>query len=204
MNEFERRAADIISYSFHPLLMPLIGFLVISHSGTYVANLDYGLERFISLVFFGVTFLMPVVFIPLYYYTRLIGSLKMTNRRDRIIPLYITLVFYLIAFLLIQKTETGKVYRNFMLASCLTVFLVLVISFFWKISAHLAGVGGIVALILYLSLMFRTDFMVYLILSVLISGITAYARLRTQAHDPLQVYSGFLLGFGCVMFVFLI
>ncbi|MBN2482044.1 MAG: hypothetical protein JXB19_09910 [Bacteroidales bacterium] len=204
MREFERSAATAISYLFHPLLMPLIGFLIINHSGTYAASLDHSLQRFISLVFFGLTFVLPIAFIPLYYYTRLIGSLKMQDRRDRIIPLYITLIFYLMAYLLIQKTQISRIYHNFMLASCLTVFLVLVVSFFWKISAHLSGLGGIVALIVVLSVFLKADLMLYLIIAVLIAGITAYARLRTDAHDPLQVYSGFLLGFGCVMLVFLI
>lgn len=203
MIEFERRAAHIISFLFHPLLMPLIGFLIINHSGTYVASLDYRLQRFISTVFFGLTFVLPLTFIPLYYYTRLIRSLKMPDKRDRIIPFFITLIFYLIAYLLIQQTQVSRVYHNFMLASCLTLFLVFVISFFWKISVHLAGLGGIVALIFCLSVLLETDLMSWLIISILAAGVTAYARLRLRAHDPLQVYAGFLLGFGCMMVVFL-
>lgn len=204
MNEFERRASNIISYLFHPLLMPLVGFLIISYSGKYLVNLDYRLQRFISMVFFGLTFMLPVTFIPLYYFTRLIRSLKMPDKRDRIIPLYITLIFYLIAYLLIQKTTVSWIYQNFILAACITLFLVLVISFFWKISAHLAGLGGIVALVICLSIVLKTDLLLFLIISIMMTGFTAYARLRINAHDHLQVYSGFLLGFGCVMFVFLI
>lgn len=204
MTEFERRTSYIISYLFHPLLMPLIGFVIISFSGKYLVILDYRLQRFISMVFFGLTFMLPAAFIPLYYFTRLIRSLKMPDRRDRIIPFYITLIFYLIAYLLIQKTKVSWIYQDFMLASCITLFLVLVISFFWKISAHLAGLGGIVALVICLSIVLKTDLLLYLITSILITGLTAYARLRINAHGQLQVYSGFLLGFGCVMFVFFI
>ncbi len=204
MSQFERRAANIISYLFHPLLMPLIGFLVISYSGRYLDHLDYRLQRFIGMVFFGLTFVLPVTFIPVYYFTRLIRSFKMPDRRDRIIPFYITLIFYLIAYLLIQKTQVGWIYQDFVLASCITLFLVLVISFFWKISVHMAGLGGIVALITCLSIMLQTDLSLFLMISILMTGFTAYARLRINAHDYLQVYSGFLLGFGCVMFVFFI
>ena len=78
------------------------------------------------------------------------------------------------------------------------------ISYFWKISAHLVGWGGLVGLILILSLRFNTDLMLFLILAILSSGFIGFARLKLEAHNPLQVYSGFLLGFVIMIVVFLL
>jgi membrane-associated phospholipid phosphatase len=40
--------------------------------------------------------------------------------------------------------------------------------------------------------------MFYLIVVVLLAGLTGSARLNLKAHTPLEVYSGFILGFGAV------
>jgi len=200
----EKRIAEIISVLLHPLLMPTIGFLLIINSGTYVASLDYDQKSYMIFVVVGLTFLLPASFIPLYLFARLIKRISMPDKRDRIVPLYITLTCYLVAFLLIQKVPVSRIFQSYMLAACLILFFVMVISHFWKISAHLAGLGGIVALILSLSILLDADLILYMALSILLTGIAAYARLKINAHDPLQVYSGFLLGFGCMLFVFMI
>jgi hypothetical protein len=89
-----------------------------------------------------------------------------------------------------------------MFAACVSVLLVLAISYFWKISAHLVGWGGVVGLIVILSYQFGSDMMIFLVVAILFSGITAFARLRLNEHIPLQVYTGFLLGLLTVLIVF--
>ncbi len=198
----DKRIALAISYITHPLLMTLVGLLVISNSGTYAADLDRRYTSYIYLSVFLFTFMIPLVMMPLYYYTRLARNLQFSERRERLLPLYVTLVFYIAAYILIRKLPVSQVYQRLMFSSCLSVLFVLAISYFWKISAHLVGWGGIVGLILVLSFRFNTDLMLYLIIAVMAAGITAFARLRLDEHKPLQVYSGFLLGFIIMLTVF--
>ena len=95
----EQRIANIISVLFHPLLMPLVGFLIIDYSGTHAGLSDIRLMYYAHMLVFGLTLVLPAAIIPIYYYARLIRSVKMPGRRERIIPFYITLVFYLVAYL---------------------------------------------------------------------------------------------------------
>jgi membrane-associated phospholipid phosphatase len=46
--------------------------------------------------------------------------------------------------------------------------------------------------------------MIFLVIALLLTGITAFARLRLNEHLPLQVYSGFLLGLITILVVFAI
>jgi len=200
----EQRAARIISYLFHPLLMPMYGILVITFSGTYAGIADLRELRFINMVVFGLTFAMPAAFIPLYLYIRLVRHVEMEERRERLVPYGITLVFYLTAYLLIREVPVSRVYQEFMLSACLTLFGVFIVSFFWKISAHMAGLGGVAALVISLSIILEAELMLYLMIAVISAGLAAYARLRMNAHTPLQVYSGFMLGFVTVVLVFFI
>jgi membrane-associated phospholipid phosphatase len=57
-------------------------------------------------------------------------------------------------------------------------------------------------LIVILSYKFGSDMMIFLVIAILLSGITAFARLRLNEHLPLQVYSGFLLGLITILVVF--
>jgi len=198
----EKRIASIISYIFHPLLMPMVGLVVISNSGTYAADLDHRFTNFIYLSTFLLTFMIPVALMPLLYYTGMAGSMQFSQRRERLFPLYLTLFFYIAAYLLIRKLPVSLVYQRFMFAACLSVLLVLATSYFWKISAHLVGWGGVVGLIAILSYRFGSDMMIFLVVAILFTGITAFARLRLNEHVPLQVYSGFLLGILTILAVF--
>jgi membrane-associated phospholipid phosphatase len=75
----------------------------------------------------------------------------------------------------------------------------------WKISAHMIGIGGITGLIAYLIYYLHVNLEIYLIVIVLVSGLTGTARLILNAHHPSEIYSGFLMGFAIisvVMFVY--
>jgi membrane-associated phospholipid phosphatase len=200
----EKRIASIVSYVTHPMLIPILGLLVISNSGTYAADLDHRFTQFIYLSVFIFTLVLPASLIPLFFYSGLAKNIHFSERRERLIPLYITLIFYLAAYFLIKKLPISMVYQRFLFAACLSMLFLLGISYFWKISAHLVGWGGLIGLVLSLSLRFSTDLMLFLIIGILLAGGIGFARLKLNAHNPLQVYAGFLLGFLTVLTVFTI
>lgn len=195
MYKFEVKAAEAVSTVFHPVIMPLAGFVIIIYSGTYAGNLEPAARGNLILLLAGLTVVLPLIFIPLYMYVKLIKDVTMEDRRERLVPMYITLACYLFAFILIRNMPLSNIYNNFMVGVCLTLLLVIIVSMYWKISMHMAGLGGVVALILYLSFRLSTDLMIFLIVSLLASGFTACARLITGSHTPAQVYAGFALGF---------
>jgi membrane-associated phospholipid phosphatase len=198
----EKRIAGLFSYLSHPLLVPMLGLLVISNSGTYAADMDTHFNQLIYLTVFVMTLLMPATLIPLFLFSGLAKSIQFSERKERLIPLYITLVFYVGAYFLIRKLPVSQVYQKFIFSASLSVLLVLAISYFWKISAHMVAWGGLVGLILSLSLRFDSDLMLFLIISIFCSGCVGYARLRLNQHKALQVYTGFSLGFLTMMIVF--
>jgi hypothetical protein len=200
----ERKFATLLSYIAHPLLMPVLGLLIISNSGTYAADMDHRFTQFIYLSVFIFTFLLPAGMVPLFLYSGLAKNIHFSEKRERLIPYYITLVFYLAAYFLIKKLPVSTVYQKFLFASCLSILFLLAISYFYKISAHMVGWGGIVGLILIISLRFDADLMLYLVIAILLSGFTAFARLRMDAHTPWQVYLGFSVGFLTMATVFLV
>jgi membrane-associated phospholipid phosphatase len=65
---------------------------------------------------------------------------------------------------------------------------------FWKISVHLLAQGGVFGTILALNALHKSDIQVFLMASALAAGLTAYSRVRLDAHTHGQTYAGFCLG----------
>ena len=200
----ERKFATFVSYITHPLVIPILGLLIISNSGTYAAEIDLRYRQFIYLSVFIFTLLLPAALIPLFYYFEIAGNIHFSERRERLIPLYLTLVFYLASYFFIKQLPVSIVYQRFIFAACISMILLTAINHFWQISIHMVGWGGLTGLIIMLSVRFNTDLMIFLIMAILLSGLIAYARLKLSAHSPTQVYLGYLLGLSIMVVIFLL
>ena len=186
--------AKLISYIFHPLLMPTFGFLILFNSGTYLSFLDTDVKKMIFLLVVLSTLIIPLLLTLLLYYQKMVFTVSMPERRERIVPLGIVLFFYVFCFVLLQKTPIPPIFHAFCLASIIAVLLSLVITLNWKISLHLVGLGGLTGLICFLIITMRIDLEFYLIMTILAAGLAGTSRLLMEAHVPSQVYYGFILG----------
>ena len=198
----EKKIATLISYIAHPLIIPVLGLLIIGNSGTYAADIDPRYRQFIYVSVFVFTLLLPAALIPLFYYFGLVKNIHFTEKRERLIPLYITLLFYIAAYFLVKQLPISVVYHRFLFAGCISMLFLSAISYFWQISAHMVGWGGLTGLILMLSIRFTSDLMIFLIMSIIISGLVAFSRLKLNSHTPLQVYAGFLMGLTIMVIIF--
>lgn len=190
---------NIITFLFHPLLMPLLGFAILFNSGTFLELAPFELQKFLYIIIFAGTFLLPIITIPLLYFFGNISSLYLDNRKERHFPILITAIFYYFTFYLIKSLPLEHIFITFILSSFVSVMITLIITLRWKISAHLVGLGGIAALILFISIYYQINLVIYFILSLIISGIVGSARIFLQKHNLLQVSIGFIAGFTSVL-----
>lgn len=193
MNFFSEKTAKAISYLFHPLLMPTFGLFIMFSSGTYLSFLPVEGERLIYLIIFSGTFLVPLCFVPLYFYFKIIRNAEMDTAQQRFLPLIITLTAYCCTFYLMRKIPIPFI-NGFILACCISLLLNAFILLRWKISSHLIGLGGLVGLLIALNIRLNADIILTLIMVLLVSGVVAASRLKLAAHSPSEVYGGFFLG----------
>ncbi len=196
--------AKVISIVFHPLLMPLAGVVFIFYSGSYVSYLPSDIKRIILLVVGANTFGLPLLMMPLFIQFGVVKSLAMESNKERILPLAFTLIPYILSVYFLIKLPIPFVVAAFMLGASLIVASCLIISYWWKISIHMVGIGGLVGFIVAFSIRLYTDVLPYLLISIIIAGLLASARLHSKAHRPIQVYTGFVLGFLIMLLVILI
>ncbi len=144
---------------------------------------------------FLTSFCVPGLSSILLYQLGVLSSVTMKTRRDRVIMMSLTTVIYLATgyMLFIQK----HLDPSFVLlwgALSFTVLLTALITFFWRISAHSAGAGGVVGY--FMALAYSGIDVIYpLAIAFVAAGALISARLYLQAHTILQVVAGFLLGF---------
>jgi membrane-associated phospholipid phosphatase len=193
------RIAQITSYIFHPILMPVIGLVIILNSGIYSVELPADFRKYLYLMTILCTLVLPLSFLPVLLYFRYVKEISLGERRERLIPLFFTTICFYTGYYFISRLSPVKVINLFLLSATLVVMLLLVISLFWKISIHAAGIGGITGLIMILSVAYTIDMTVLLSSALLISGFIIAARLALNTHTPLQLITGYVLGIASVI-----
>lgn len=193
------KISKIISHVFHPLLVPTVGFLVLFNSGTYLSYIPFNMKVWITSIVFVCTFFLPLMFIVFLRYQEVINNIHMKERRERYIPILITFFLFVFCFYLIRRIDIPAMFCSFILGGMTTLLFSFFITLRYKISIHMVGLGGLTAMILFISFYLKVDLSFYLILVILVTGMTGTARLLLKAHTPAEVYTGFLTGFAGVM-----
>lgn len=199
-----KTAARLITILFHPLIMPTIGLLIILNSGTYLSLLDPAAKRAVLFVMALGTLLFPLMMIPVLYYRNLISSLQSASREERFLPYLIILILYVITFVYFLRLPLSKVIHAYVLSVSILLFLMMVVTLWFRICGHTAALGGIVGLIIALILLYETPLELFLAAAILIAGLVATSRLKLEVQRPVEVYTGFLLGFAVVLTTMLV
>jgi hypothetical protein len=203
----ENKAARILSYVLHPLLIPSFFLLVLYH----LTGFDYSLltVRYrwaFWLLIFIMTFVFPALVMLALKRYRIIESLSMDEKNERMIPLLIVSLIYFATFYTIQKfcVHGFRIFTFFMLGTTMLILLTMAMNYFTKISLHMTAWGGFTGVLTAISLLFQVRLFFWLFLIIFLSGIVAYARLTLKAHKPFQVYLGYLSGFVFMLLLFLL
>jgi hypothetical protein len=200
----EERVAKAISYVFHPLLMPSVLTVLLFNLKNYTSFLiPFDAKLLLLAMIFALTFVFPLIFILVLKRKGLIQGLHLVSQEERVYPLAITAVFDFSAFYMIRQTQIPDVFYLFLLGSSVLILICLLINFYTKISIHMAGIGGLTGALIGLSLRLNIELTGLIVIAIFISGLTGYARLKLQAHQPIQVYLGFACG-AVVMAMFML
>jgi len=195
--------AKIISAIFHPLLVPTYALLLIINLKTHSILSLPEEYRYVVVVFvFLTTFVLPslVIFILLKFGK--ISSLEMPLQQERVLPMLIVAIsFYGTYYLLKQSSITGLM-SLFMVGATMTVLITLIINYITKISLHMTAWGGLLGTLLGFAIRFQYNLLIPLTLIILVIGNIAAARLKLNAHSPVQVYAGFFVGTIIMIFLF--
>src|SRR5450432_3871723 len=188
--------AHFFSILFHPLLISsyVFAFLIYLHPSAF-EGVDQRIKnlRMLSVLLFSVFF--PGLSLFLAWRLKLVKSLSLETRNDRLIGFIVTMFFYFWASYVFRNLpDTPPVAAHFVLGTFLAVCGAWMCTIFYKVSLHAVAMGG---LICFFILFGHDDPYVsglYLVMPILIAGIVCSARLILGAHNRFEMITGFLVG----------
>ena len=191
--------ARFASAMLSPMLMPTYGVLLVLWT-SYMSSLDLGLRVTILLVIFGITCILPMFFIAMLHQFKIIKDKRLISSKERLYPYIFALLCYIGACFYLDHVHAPKWFIMFCAGGTLAVVVSLVVNLWWKISAHMAGICGIVALIYYMHLQMLEAFSLLwvMVVAVLLAGALGSARIILKRHTFWQVMAGAANGYICV------
>ncbi|MCM1489518.1 MAG: hypothetical protein NC095_01635 [Muribaculum sp.] len=191
--------SNLLSWIFVPLLMPVYGILLIFNL-SILSLASFQTKLFFTLVVLGVNFVFPMATVLMLKKMGLIQDIGLNGRRERLIP-------YIITIICLGGTAWFLYYKGaplwvamFFAGGTLTAIINMTVNFRWKISAHAAGIAGIVAMLIQITKEgFPMPGMTWWIVgSILLAGMLCSARVWLGRHTLPQVLAGSAVGFLCV------
>jgi len=161
------------------------------------------MQLFLYAATFTATFLLPLLSALLLLRLKFISSLEMQTKEERKFPYLISAIFYFSESYFLMNSDIPVLIKALMFGATLLVVSVLLVNLFWKISAHMVGIGGLCGMMIAVSFRLQINLHFVLIALFLIAGFVAFSRLKLSAHNPAQVYIGFLLGVSVQLILFL-
>lgn len=200
----EEKIAKLISVIFHPLLIPSYAMLLLINTKNHYMLVLPLQNRYLVLLSVVLTsFILPAVFILILKKMGLVKSLQMESRHERVLPLFLTAIFFYGTYYLLKQEPHFALFNFFMLGATLLVIISLLINYMAKISIHMVAQGGIFGALAGYSLIFHQNYNLLIYLFVMTAGLTGFARLKLKAHTQTEVYTGFGLGVLVMLGLFL-
>lgn len=154
----------------------------------------------VSLAVFLITCLLPAGSILLLTKLKVITDTGLNLRNERPIPYAITILCYSACAFYLYRMHSPEWLYMFMVGGAIAAVISLVINFRWKISAHGAALGGLVAMmfrILAIGVGLPSAFTLT-VAAILVTGFVGTSRVYLERHTLAQVLCGIANGFICV------
>ena len=188
--------SNLISCLFHPLLMVTYGILL-ALTFTYLAIYPPMMKAWLATGAFLSTAIIPGAFILLMIKNGAAVDMELSDRHERAVPYLIFISSILICAFYMYKMMLPFWFVSLLLGACVALIIALVINFFWKISAHMLGIGGLLGGIMGIAQIHMMNPYWAFIIVFIIAGLLGTSRIFLRKHTPMQVYAGFCLGFAC-------
>lgn len=187
------KLANFFSIITHPILLPTWLLLIITEIGLFKTS---SINASICIIIVSaITFVIPTIIILFLKKFKVIKTLTMERRDDRVIPILIMATSLYITSRFFNGIYVLGIYNFYLICSTLLYMIVFWVNLFWKISLHSIGWGGFVGILYIYTTILAEIFLPYFIISIIVAGIVCSARLYLKSHDSAQIYVGFITGF---------
>lgn len=194
-----KRISEILSVLFSPLLVPTYGMILAAFL-TILRYLPVNLLCTAVGITFVITCLIPVSIIMALFRSGMVSDPGLNERKERYLPYGAVVLCYLGCGFFFFKASAPLWLPMFFAGAALATVINVAGNYWWKISAHAAAMGGLVALLFRIVASHYALYNMNLWLSavIILAGAVMTARVYLGRHTLWQVLAGCANGFICV------
>lgn len=194
-----KRISEILSVLFSPLLVPTYGMILAAFL-TILRYLPVNLLCTAVGITFVITCLIPVSIIMALFRSGMVSDPGLNERKERYLPYGAVVLCYLGCGFFFFKASAPLWLPMFFAGAALATVINVAVNYWWKISAHAAAMGGLVALLFRIVASHYALYNMNLWLStvIILAGAVMTARVYLGRHTLRQVLAGCANGFICV------
>lgn len=194
--------ASVFSVLLSPMLMATYGMIIAFQLSTYQILLTTD-KLIVIAVIAALTCLVPAILFIVMQYFGIINDVHLNGRNERFLPYVVIVLCYVVGALYLFNINAPTWMWMFLFGGGVSGVVLMLVNFFWKISAHMAGIGGIIGLLCKINNngdgVF--DLMPIICVVIITAGILGTSRLAMERHTLWQVIAGVLCGFACVYLI---
>ena len=190
------RVARVTSIVFTPFSIPFLAFLVL-FLFSYLRIMPILYKGIVLGIVYCFTILTPTITIFLFRKINGFARQELSERKKRYVPILLTIISYVFFLLMMRKLNIPWYMTGIIFVSLVISIICILVNLKWKLSEHMAGMGGIIGGLVSFSALFSYNPVVWLCLFILIAGILGSARIVLGHHTLGEVLSGFVVGLVC-------
>lgn len=191
--------ARVISLLFTPFYLPLLGVGVL-FTFSYMSTLPTLYKWRVLLIVYLFTILLPTLMILAYRKVMGWTRIEIGQKRRRIVPYCFSMLSYFACIEVMDSLNIFYFIRCIIFSALLIQISCVLINMVWKISTHMAAIGGVAGGLLAFTHLFIYNPIWWLCIVLFLSGMLGSARMILRQHTLPQVVAGFGVGFACASY----
>lgn len=188
--------SHLLSLILSPVVTPTLGIIAVFQLSMY-SYAPAATKWLIVGIVFSLTCVIPCAAIWVLTKFGDVSDMALTRRSDRLIPYIITGACLLACGYYLTRTGLPLWVGYFYIGAAAATLINLLINFRWKISAHGAGIGGLIAMLMILNRYGLPSYNLWgwVVAAIIAAGLLGAARVWLWRHTPMQTICGELVGF---------
>jgi membrane-associated phospholipid phosphatase len=192
-------AARVVSLVFTPFYLPILGLIAL-FTLSYLRQMPWPYKLQVLIMVYLFTVLLPTVLIHLYRRYQGWTLIQLGNKERRMVPYVISILCYFACAYWMDYLHIPHFMSNIVTAALFIQIVCALINVWWKISAHMAAIGGVAGALFVFAEFFGFNPVWWHCLVFVVAGILGTSRMILRQHTLLQVVAGFLVGIVCAIF----
>lgn len=191
-------AARVISMVFTPFYLPIVG-LALLFVFSYFNTLPWSFMAEVLLLVYFFTVLLPTFLIRAYRRYQGWSLLELGQQERRMVPYIISILCYFVCVYIMEYLRMPHFLASIVNAALLVQMVCAIVNLWWKVSTHIAALGGVAGSLFVFAELFGFNPVWWLCLVFILAGILGTSRMILRQHSLSQVTGGFLIGFFCAV-----